>query len=64
MVIAKLDHKNMNVETDFMAGKVATTENLAIAIWDELRAPLAAEGALLHCVMVEETENNFIEYYG
>ena len=63
-VIAKLDHKNMNVETDFMAGKVATTENLAIAIWDELRAPLAAEGALLHCIRVEETENNFIEYYG
>jgi len=63
-VIAKLDHKNMNVETDFMAGKVATTENLAIAIWDELSAPLAAEGALLHCIRVEETENNFIEYYG
>jgi 6-pyruvoyltetrahydropterin/6-carboxytetrahydropterin synthase len=63
-VIAKLDHKNMNVETDFMAGKVATTENLAIAIWDELRAPLAAEGAMLHCIRVEETENNFIEYYG
>jgi 6-pyruvoyltetrahydropterin/6-carboxytetrahydropterin synthase len=63
-VIAKLDHKNMNVETDFMAGKVATTENLAIAIWDELKAPLAAEGALLHCIRVEETENNFIEYYG
>jgi 6-pyruvoyltetrahydropterin/6-carboxytetrahydropterin synthase len=63
-VIAKLDHKNMNVETDFMAGKVATTENLAIAIWNELKAPLAAEGALLHCIRVEETENNFIEYYG
>jgi 6-pyruvoyltetrahydropterin/6-carboxytetrahydropterin synthase len=63
-VIAKLDHKNMNVETDFMAGKVATTENLAIAIWDELKAPLAAEGAILHCIRVEETENNFIEYYG
>jgi len=63
-VIAKLDHKNMNVETDFMAGRVATTENLAIAIWDELRAPLEAENAILHCIRVEETENNFIEYYG
>jgi len=63
-VIAKLDHKNMNVETDFMAGKIATTENLAIAIWDELKAPLEAEGALLHCIRVDETENNFIEYYG
>jgi len=63
-VIVKLDHKNMNLETDFMAGKVATTENLATAIWHELEAPLAEEGATLHCVRVEETENNYIEYYG
>jgi 6-pyruvoyltetrahydropterin/6-carboxytetrahydropterin synthase len=63
-VIVKLDHKNMNLETDFMAGKVATSENLAISIWNELKDPLAAEGAQLHCVKIEETENNFIEYYG
>ena len=63
-VIVKLDHRNMNLETDFMAGKVATTENLAMAIWDELKAPLAAEGAQLHRVRVEETENNYVEYYG
>jgi 6-pyruvoyltetrahydropterin/6-carboxytetrahydropterin synthase len=63
-VIIKLDHKNMNVETDFMAGKVATTENLAMAIWNELQAAVAVEGAQLHCVKVEETENNFVEYYG
>ncbi len=63
-VVDKLDHKNMNIETDFMAGKVATTENLAMAIWHELEAPLAHEGAILHCVRVEETENNSVEYYG
>jgi 6-pyruvoyltetrahydropterin/6-carboxytetrahydropterin synthase len=63
-VVAKLDHKNMNLETDFMAGKVATTENLAMAIWDELEFPLAEEGATLHCVRIEETENNYVEYYG
>ena len=63
-VVDKLDHKNMNIETDFMAGKVATTENLAVAIWHELEAPLANEGAILHCVRVEETENNSVEYYG
>lgn len=63
-VIGKLDHKNMNLETDFMTGKVATTENLAIAIWGELRDPLGAEGATLHCVRIEETENNFVDYYG
>lgn len=63
-VVVKLDHKNMNLETDFMAGRVATTENLAMAIWQELKTPLAAEGAILHCVRIEETENNFVEYYG
>ena len=63
-IIVKLDHKNMNLETDFMIGKVATTENLAMAIWDELKTPLESEGATLHCVRIEETENNFIEYYG
>jgi 6-pyruvoyltetrahydropterin/6-carboxytetrahydropterin synthase len=63
-VVEKLDHRNMNLETDFMAGRVATTENLAIAIWNELEAPLASEGATLHCVRIEETENNYVEYYG
>jgi 6-pyruvoyltetrahydropterin/6-carboxytetrahydropterin synthase len=63
-VIVKLDHKNMNIETDFMAGLTATTENLAAAIWNELKEPLAAEGATLHRVKVEETENNYVEYYG
>lgn len=63
-VVEKLDHKNMNLETDFMKGKVATTENLAMAIWYELEEPLRAENATLHCVRVEETENNYVEYYG
>jgi len=63
-IISKLDHKNMNLETDFMAGRVATTENLAIGIWNELDGCIKAEGAMLHCIKIEETENNFIEYYG
>jgi len=63
-VVNKLDHRNMNLETEFMKGKVATTENLAISIWNELEDSIKTEGALLHCVRIEETENNFIEYYG
>lgn len=63
-VISKLDHKNINLEVDFMKGKVATTENLAIAIWNELKQPVEKEGATLHCIKIEETENNSIEYYG
>ena len=63
-VINKIDHKNINIEVDFMKGKIATTENLAIAIWNELKTEVEAEGALLHCIKIEETENNTVEYYG
>lgn len=63
-VIKKIDHKNINLDVDFMSGKIATTENLAIAIWNELLPSVESTGALLHCVKLEETENNFIEYYG
>ncbi|MDA8963556.1 6-carboxytetrahydropterin synthase, partial [bacterium] len=34
-VIDKLDHKNLNLDVDFMKGKMASTEVLAIAIWEE-----------------------------
>lgn len=63
-IISKIDHKNLNIDVDFMKGKITTTENLAIAIWNELRLPVEKEGAMLHCIRIEETENNFIEYYG
>jgi 6-pyruvoyltetrahydropterin/6-carboxytetrahydropterin synthase len=63
-VIEKLDHRNINLEVDFMSGKIATTENLAITIWNELKDQIEKEGAHLHCIKIEETENNSIEYYG
>ncbi len=63
-VIVKIDHKNINLEVEFMKDKIATTENLAIAIWNELKHPVEKEGAHLHCIKIEETENNTIEYYG
>jgi 6-pyruvoyltetrahydropterin/6-carboxytetrahydropterin synthase len=47
-----------------MKGKIATTENLAVAIWYELKPFVEKENAHLHCVKIEETENNSIEYYG
>ena len=63
-VIEKLDHRNINLEVDFMAGKLASTENLAIGIWNELYEPITAMGASLHCIKLYETENNYVEYFG
>ncbi len=63
-IIDKIDHRNLNLEVNFMQGKIATTENLAIAIWDELKPAIEKGGAILHCIKIGETENNSIEYYG
>lgn len=64
LIISKLDHRNINLEVDFMKGKLASTENLAIGIWNELATPVSQLGAELHCVRLCETENNFVEYFG
>jgi 6-pyruvoyltetrahydropterin/6-carboxytetrahydropterin synthase len=63
-IIKKLDHKNINLEVDFMNEKLASTENLAVGIWQELAPHIKALGADLHCIKVTESENNFVEYYG
>ena len=63
-IIEKIDHKNINLEVDFMKDRIASTENIAIAIWKELETPIRKLGAELHCIKLEETENNFVEYYG
>jgi 6-pyruvoyltetrahydropterin/6-carboxytetrahydropterin synthase len=63
-IVEPLDHKNMNLEVPFMKGIMPSTENLAIAIWNELEKQMTPYAASLHCVRVEETENNFVEYYG
>jgi 6-pyruvoyltetrahydropterin/6-carboxytetrahydropterin synthase len=63
-VIEKLDHKNLNLEVDFLENTIISSENIAIAIWDQIEKPISNIGAALHCVKLVETENNFVEYYG
>jgi 6-pyruvoyltetrahydropterin/6-carboxytetrahydropterin synthase len=63
-IIDKVDHKNLNTEVSFMRGKIATTENLAITVWNELKPAIEKERAVLHCIKIGETENNTVEYYG
>lgn len=60
----KIDHKNLNLDVDFMQGKFTTAENLAINIWEQLQPVLKKEGAALHCVKLIETPRIFVEYYG
>lgn len=63
-IILKVDHKNINLEVDFMKDKFASTENLCVAIWEELEPEISQMGVQLFKVRLEETENNSAEYYG
>lgn len=62
-VLKQLDHKNLNVDVPILHGQMCTTENLAIAIWQQLEPHLPA-GVHLHCVKLYETPTIFVEYYG
>ncbi len=63
-IIDKVDHRNLNLEVDFLHGKIISSENMVIAFWNELAPKIKALGAELHCIKLVETENNFVEYYG
>jgi 6-pyruvoyltetrahydropterin/6-carboxytetrahydropterin synthase len=63
-VINKIDHKNLNIEVDFMKDKIISTENIVVAIWEEMEEDIRRIGAELHCVKLVETENNYVEYFG
>ncbi|MCG9898465.1 MAG: 6-carboxytetrahydropterin synthase [Hydrotalea sp.] len=62
-VIKKLDHKNLNLDVDFLAGKMCSTENLAIGIWNQI-VPHLPSGVQLHCVKLYETPRIYVEYFG
>ena len=62
-VTGKLDHKNLNVDVDFMKDKLCSIENLVTAIWKELE-PHLPPPVQLHCLKLVETEKIYVEYYG
>ena len=61
-IIEKVDHRNMNLDVDFMRGVIPTTENLAVEIWRILAK--AIEPATLVLIRLWESENNRVEYAG
>ncbi|MFN4007198.1 MAG: 6-pyruvoyl trahydropterin synthase family protein [Chitinophagaceae bacterium] len=62
-VIKQLDHKNLNLDVPFLAGKMCSTENLAMGIWEQLVPHLPAH-VQLHCVKLYETPRIYVEYFG
>ena len=65
-VIQKVDHKNLNMDVDFMQGKMASTENLTMEFWKILapKVDKITPYGKLHSLKLYETPRNFVEYLG
>lgn len=64
LVIEPLDHKNLNLDVPFLKDELASTENIVIKIWEQIEGPIAEAGGVLCHIRLEETENNYVDYYG
>ena len=63
-VVEALDHKNLNLDVPFLQDLLPSTENVAIKVWEEIKLPIKQAGGELVKIKLEETENNYVEYYG
>lgn len=61
-IISKVDHKNLNLDVDFLRDTIPTLENLVVAFWNVLKSKII-HGELFK-IKLYETENNYIEYFG
>ncbi|MBX7245338.1 MAG: 6-carboxytetrahydropterin synthase [Candidatus Sumerlaeaceae bacterium] len=62
-IIDKVDHKNLNVDVDFLAGVIPTAENIVVSFWQilEKRLPRNCE---LHEMKLWESADNMAYYRG
>ena len=61
-IINKVDHKNLNVDVDFIKEVIPTAENIAIHFWNILEPKI--ESGELHEVKLFESERNYVVYHG
>jgi 6-pyruvoyltetrahydropterin/6-carboxytetrahydropterin synthase len=65
-IIDKVDHKNLNLDVDFMLGKLASCEILVMEFWKILAPKIkeTSDTATLHKIHLIETNKNSVEYFG
>ena len=61
-IIDKVDHKNLNVDVDYLKGIIPTAENLAIKFWEILESKITK--GRLHEIKLYESERNYVVYRG
>jgi 6-pyruvoyltetrahydropterin/6-carboxytetrahydropterin synthase len=65
-VVEKLDHKNLNLDVDFLKDKLPSCETLAVEIWNilDIKIQNITRYGRLHCVRLYETPRNYVDYFG
>jgi len=63
-IIKKVDHKNLNIDVDFMNGVLPSTENIAMKFWDQIEGKINTDHIMLYSIKISETVNNSVEYRG
>ena len=63
LVVEAFDHTFLNKDVAHFATTVPTAENIALHIADLLTGPIAATGAALHKVRLQESPNNAAEVF-
>ncbi len=63
-IIQKVDHKNLNLDVDFMKGVIPTSENIVTGFWEQLASKINGSNRKLYSMKLSETENNSVEYKG
>jgi len=64
VIVEKVDHRNLNLDVDFMKGKFTSAENFAMGIWNELQPHIEKSDAKLHAIKLVETPKIYVEYFG
>ena len=62
-VVGDVDHKNLNLQVEWLKGIIPSSENFAVAIWNRIE-PHMPEGVRLSKVALYETPRHFVEYSG
>jgi len=59
-----VDHKNFNLDVPFMKGRIPSTENIAVACWEQLEDAILEKGGILDSIEIKETDKNSVIYKG
>jgi 6-pyruvoyltetrahydropterin/6-carboxytetrahydropterin synthase len=63
-LVDKVDHKNLNLDVDFMKGVLPSMENIALKFWEQIEPVINTSSRRLYSIKIKETENNSVEYRG